>query len=263
MDLGLQGAKVFVAGSRSGLGAATARRFSLEGAQVAINGRNMASLQDTADAIQAETGHAVYAVSADVTQGAQVRTAIEQAAQHFGGLDVLVTNTGGPPPGKFEDFTAEQWQIAFDSMLMSMVHMIETALPYLRQSDRASILAITSLTVKQPASNLLLSNVMRAGVAGLVKSLANQYGAEGIRVNAILPGWTATDRVGEILSKSAERTGKTIDELKAERIQNIPLGRIGSPEEFANVAVFLSSPAAGFVTGAMIPVDGGQIKATM
>lgn len=262
MDLGLQGAKVFVAASRSGLGAATARQFSLEGAQVVINGRNADTLQTTVDEIQAKTGNAVYAVPADLTDGDSTRAAIDQAAELLGGLDVLLTNAGGPPPGKFGDFSFDEWQTAFDSMLMSMVHMIDTALPYLRQSERASILAITSMTIKQPANNLLLSNVMRAGVAGLVKSLANQYGPEGIRVNSILPGWTETDRVGEILSKSAERTGKSVAELKTERIKDIPLRRIGSPEEFANVAVFLSSPAAGFVTGTLLQVDGGQIKST-
>lgn len=263
MDLGLNGAKVFVAASRSGLGAATARQFSLEGAHVAINGRSAESLQITVDEIHAETGNPVYGIPADLTNGVLVRGAIEQAAEKLGGLDILVTNAGGPPPGKFEDFSLDQWQGAFDSLLMSVVLMVETALPYLRDSQIASILTITSLTVKQPADNLLLSNVMRSGIAGLVKSLANQYGAEGMRVNAILPGWTATDRVGEILEKSASKLNRSIDDLKADRIKNIPLGRIGSPQEFANVAVFISSPAAGFVSGAMIPVDGGQIKATM
>ncbi len=263
MDLGLQGAKVFVAASRTGLGAATARQFSLEGAEVVINGRNADTLQTTADKIQAETGNAVYAVPADLTDGDSTRTAINQAVEKLGGLDVLVTSTGGPPAGKFEEFSLDQWQTAFDSMLMSVVHMAQTAMPHLRESERASILTITSMTVKQPADMLILSNVMRAGVAGLVKSLANQYGPDGIRVNSILPGWTATDRTVELLSSSSKRTGKTIEELKAERIKNIRLGRMGTPEEFANVAVFLSSPAAGFVTGTMLQVDGGEIRSLL
>lgn len=263
MDLGLAGAKVFVAASRSGLGAAAALEFSREGAHVVINGRHLDALQETAQTIQNETGNPVYAVAADLGDANATQQAIKQAANQLGGLDILVTNAGGPPAGQFGEFTPEQWQTAFDSLLMSVVHMMDAALPYLRESAIPSVLAVTSLTVKQPAGNLLLSNVMRSGIAGLVKSLANQYGAEGIRVNAVLPGWTETGRVIELLEADAAKSGKTLDELRQDRTRNIPLNRIARPDEFGKVAAFLSSPAASFITGAMIPVDGGQIKATM
>ncbi|MCI0709952.1 MAG: SDR family oxidoreductase [Chloroflexi bacterium] len=263
MDLGLAGARVFVAASRSGLGAAAAHQFSREGAHVAINGRDPETLQATADAIQNDTGKPVHAITANLLDGDAVRAAIVEAAAKLGGLDILVTNAGGPPAGKFEDFSTAQWQEAFDGLLMSVVHMVTAALPYLRKSEIPSVLAVTSLTVKQPADNLLLSNTMRAGVAGLIKTLANTYGPEGIRFNAILPGWTETDRVIELLEAGAQSTGRSMAELRLDRTRDIPLNRIADPEEFARAAVFLSSPAASFITGVMLAVDGGQIRATM
>ncbi len=263
MDLGLQGAKVFVAASRSGLGAATARRFSLEGATVAINGRNAATLNATAQAIHAESGNPVIAIAADVSDRQGAYDAVSQAATQLGGLDILVTNAGGPPVGTFETLNIEDWDKAYHLLMGSLVQMVKAALPHLEKSERAAILAITSVTVKQPADGLLLSNTMRAGIAGLIKTLANEYGPTGIRVNAILPGWTATDRVEDLLKSRADINGTTPELERAQRIRHIPIGRIGSPEEFGNVAAFLCSPAAGFIHGAMIPVDGGEIRATM
>lgn len=263
MDLGLQGAKVFVAASRSGLGAATARRFSLEGATVAINGRDPDTLNETARTIQAESGNPVYAIAMDVSDRQSAFDAVAQAAAQMGGLDILVTNAGGPPVGTFETLGMDDWDKAYHLLMGSLVQMIKAALPHLEKSNRAAILAITSVTVKQPADGLLLSSTMRAGIAGLIKTLANEYGPSGIRVNAILPGWTATDRVEELLNSRAKINGTTPELERAKRIRHIPVGRIGQPEEFGNVAVFLCSPAAGYIHGAMIPVDGGEIRATM
>lgn len=263
MDLGLQGAKVFVAASRSGLGAATARRFSLEGAIVTINGRDADSLNQTATSIAAESGNPVYTVAVDVSDRQGAFDAVTQAAAHMGGLDILVTNAGGPSVGTFETLGLEDWDKAYHLLLGSLVQMVKAALPHLEKSSRAAILAITSVTVKQPADGLILSSTMRAGVAGLIKTLANEYGPSGIRVNAILPGWTATDRVEELLQSRAEINGTTPELERAQRIRHIPIGRIGTPEEFGNAAAFLCSPAAGFIHGAMIPVDGGEIRATL
>lgn len=263
MDLGLREANVFVAASRSGLGAATARQFSLEGANVAINGRDADTLQATADAIMTETGNRVLAIAGDVANRDTAFGVVSKAAEQLGGLDILVTNAGGPPHGYFDKLTLTDWDTAYNLLMISTVQMIRAALPHLRHSKRASIVAITSVTVKQPAQGLLLSNTIRAGIAGLIKTLANDLGPEGIRVNAILPGWTATDRVTDLLSARAKERGTTLEVQQQLRTQQIPLGQIGTPELFGNATVFLASPAAGFIHGAMIPVDGGEIKATL
>jgi 3-oxoacyl-[acyl-carrier protein] reductase len=263
MDLGLTDARVFVAASSAGLGAATARRFSLEGAQVAINGREGARLEATAAAIRDESGRGVLALPGDVARDDHAVTVVEQAAVELGGLDVLVTNAGGPPPGNFDDLAPDAWEAAFRLSVMSAVHMIRAALPYLRRSDRAAILTITSISVRQPIDNLLLSNSVRMSVIGLTKSLALELGQEGIRVNSILPGWTRTGRVEELMQSRAESQDITVEDAVARQMATNPLGRMADPDEFANVAVFLCSPAASYVHGAMVPVDGGAIRATL
>ena len=263
MDLGLKDARVLVAASSRGLGRATARRFSLEGASVVVNGRDAAELEATASAIQQETGNTVFAVAGDLTVPDDVGRVIEQAVNHLGGLDILVTNAGGPPPGSFESVPLEAWEKAFHLNVMSAVLLIRGALPYLKQSDRAAILTITSVSVKQPLDNLILSNSVRMGVAGLTKSLAFELGPQGIRVNSILPGWTRTERVTELMTDRAARQGISVEEAIERQAAGAPLGRMGEPEEFANVAVFLCSPAAGYVHGAMIPVEGGSIRTTL
>lgn len=263
MDLGLQGARVFVAASSSGLGAATARRFSLEGAAVAINGRHAARLEATANAIRRESGGEVLVLPGDVTDVDTVYALIERAADGLGGLDVLVTNAGGPPSGTFDTTSPDAWEAAFELSFLSAVHLIRAALPHLRRSDRAAILTVTSVSVKQPIDNLILSNSLRMGVIGLTKSLAGELGPEGIRVNSILPGWTRTERVTELMQSRAETQGISVDDAVANQAAGTPLRRMGEPDEFANVAVFMCSPAASYVHGAMVPVDGGSIKASL
>lgn len=263
MDLGLKAARVFVAASSRGLGAATARRFSLEGARVVINGRDAASLNATAAKISAETGGDVVAVAGDLASEEGCQDVVSTAAARLGGLDIVVTNAGGPPPGSFDTVTAAQFQRAFDLSVMSAANVIRAALPHLRHSQRPAILTITSISVKQPLANLILSNSVRMGVVGLTKSLANELGPEGIRVNSILPGWTVTERVTELMSDRALAQDISVDEAIERGAASIPMRRMGSPEEFANVAVFLCSPAAGYVHGAMIPVDGGAIQSSL
>lgn len=263
MDLGLKNAKVFVAASSSGLGAATARRFSLEGADVVINGRDAARLNAAAAAIRQESGGKVIALVGDVTDSASIAALIERAAAELGGLDVLVTNAGGPPPGNFDSTAPDTWESAFQLTFMSNVHLIRAALPYLRSSPRAAILTITSVSVKEPIDNLILSNSLRMGVIGLTKSLARELGPQGIRVNSILPGWTRTERVTQLMQNRAQTQGISVEQAMKNQGANTPLGRMGEPEEFANVAVFLCSPAASYIHGAMVPVDGGSIKASL
>ena len=263
MDLGLSGARVLVAASSKGLGFATARQFSREGARVVINGRHADVLGQAAQAIRAETGGDVVSLVGDVSDADGAEALVSGAVDALGGLDVLVTNAGGPPPGTFDSVPLDAWQRAFELSVMSAVYLIRAALPYLRQSDRAAILTITSVSVKQPIDNLILSNSVRMGVVGLTKSLAIELGPEGIRVNSILPGWTRTERVTQLNAARAEREGTTPAEIAARQTAGTPLRRMGTPEEFANVAVFLCSPAAGYVHGAMVPVDGGSIRASL
>jgi len=263
MDLGLRGARVFVAASSSGLGAAAARGFSLEGATVAINGRDAARLEATANAIRQESGGEVLVMPGDVTDEDTIYRLIAESADRMGGLDVLVTNAGGPPASTFDTTPPEAWGAAFDLTFLSAVHLIRAALPHLRQSDRAAILTVTSVSVKQPIENLILSNSLRMAVIGLTKSLAQELGPEGVRINSILPGWTRTERVTELMQSRAEMQAISVDDAIANQALGTPLGRMGEPDEFANVAVFLCSPAASYVHGVMLPVDGGSIKASL
>jgi 3-oxoacyl-[acyl-carrier protein] reductase len=262
MDLGLKGARVLVTAASSGLGAATARQFSLEGARVVINSRTLDKLQDTAAKIVAESTNPVFTMAADVSDAEAARRMVNNAAETLGGLDILVTNAGGPPAGTFDHFSIDDWRKAIDLNLVSTIALIQAALPHLRQSSRAAILTVTSMSARQPIDNLILSNTVRPAVLGLTKSLSQELGAHGIRVNSILPGTTDTDRIVHLMEARSRANNTTIEEEKAKAGQSVPLQRIGKPEEFANAAVFLCSPAAGFITGVMLQVDGGAIKST-
>lgn len=262
MDLGLRGAKVLVTAASSGLGAATARQFSLEGAQVVINSRTLDKLQETAAKIVQDSGNPVFTMAADVSDPEAAQRMVNNAVETLGGLDILVTNAGGPPPGSFDNFNIDDWRKAIDLNLVSTIGLIRAALPHLRQSSRAAILTVTSVSAKQPIDNLILSNTVRPAVLGLTKSLSLELGPQGIRVNSILPGTTDTDRIVHLMDARAKANNTTIEEEKVKAGQTIPLKRIGKPEEFANTAVFLCSPAAGFITGVMLQVDGGSIKST-
>lgn len=263
MDLGLSGARVLVTAASQGLGAATARRFSLEGAQVVINSRSLPKLQETAAAINAESGRPVFTFAADLTDHHAVSRLIANSVETLGGLDILVTNAGGPPAGTFEQFDPTAWENATRLTLLSAVHLIHEALPHLRRSSRAAILTITSLSAKQPVDNLTLSNTLRPAVIGLTKTLSLELAKDGIRANSILPGITDTERVAYLMQSRAQANGTSVEEESRKAGREIPLGRMGTPEEFANAAVFLSSPAVGFITGVALPVDGGAIRATL
>jgi len=262
MDLGLHGARVLVTAASRGLGAATARQFSREGAVVVISSRNLAALQDTASQIVEETGNAVFTQACDVTDNAQIEKLVRNAANMMGGLDIIVTNAGGPPAGNFDRFDMTVWQEATQLTLLSAVALIKSALPYLKQSNRAAILTITSSSAKQPFDNLILSSTIRPAVVGLTKSLSIELGKDNIRVNSILPGVTDTERIQELTQARAQQNNISIEEAQASMTADIPLGRMGTPEEFANVAVLMCSPAGGYLNGVALPVDGGWIRAT-
>jgi 3-oxoacyl-[acyl-carrier protein] reductase len=263
MDLNLSGKTALVTGASRGLGYATARGLALEGCRVAINSRSVESITQAAQSLAEETGSEVIALAGDVVDPAVPEQLILGTASTFGGLDLLVTNSGGPPSGKFEGIDDNVWQVAIQLSLMSHVRLIRAALPYLRQSPAPSVLTITSYSVKQPIPNLVLSNSVRAATVGLTKSLALELGSEGIRFNSILPAWTETERVYELMAARAKQNGSSIEDEIAKQSKDSPFNRMGSPEEFANAAVFLLSPAASYITGVMLPVDGGMYKGTL
>jgi len=263
MDLGLNDKCAFIAGSSRGLGFATALTLAREGCKVAVNSREKKNARAAAEKISGETGTQAYGFAGDVSSAAAADALIQEAVNELGGLDILITNAGGPPAGSFELFDEETWQKAVDLSFMSHVRLIRAALPYLRQSSAASVLTMTSYTVKQPLPNLVLSNSIRLATVGLTKSLALELGRENIRFNSILPAWTQTERVEELMAFRAKNNNTTVEEETAKLTAEIPLGRIGQPQEFANAAAFLVSPAASFIHGVMLAVDGGIIKATL
>ena len=262
MDLGLKDKRAFVAGSSRGLGFATALTLAREGCQVAVNSRHEEKIKAAAEKITHETGRPAFGFAADVSDAASAVSLIGSAVEALGGLDILITNAGGPPSGSFEIFDEATWQKAVDVSLMSHVRLIRAALPHLRKSDSPSVLTMTSYTVKQPVPYLVLSNSIRAATVGLTKSLALELGKEKIRFNSILPGWTETERVQELMAFRAQNNGTDVESESAKQTAEIPLGRMGQPQEFANAAAFLVSPAASYIHGVILAVDGGILKGT-
>ncbi|MCB9418578.1 MAG: SDR family oxidoreductase [Ardenticatenaceae bacterium] len=260
MDLGLKDKVALVVASSTGLGFAAALELAKDGAKVVVCGRSQDSLDTAVARIKAEVGGDanVVAFTTDVTDLAQNEKLIADTVARFGGLDILITNAGGPPGGTFDSLDLDAWDKAYNLTLMSAVRLIKLALPHLRQSQAASVLTVTSISLKQPIAGLLLSNVMRPAVAGVTKTLSQELGPENIRVNSILPGWTATDRVNHIFEYRAQQNGTDMDTEKGKITATIPMGRMADPAEFGRVAAFLVSPAASYITGAMIPVDGGS-----
>ncbi len=263
MDLGLKGKRALVLGASRGLGYAVARTLSAEGCAVAINGRDADRLQAAAEHLSAETGGRVVPVPGDVTLPETAAAVTSAAVTALGGLDLLVTNAGGPPAGAFEALDDAVWQQAVELSFLSHVRFIRAALPHLRRSETPAVLTITSYSVKQPIPNLVLSNSIRAATVGLTKTLALELGGEGIRFNSILPGWTKTERVITLMTARAEANGTDVETEIARQSADIALGRMADPQEFANAAVFLLSPAASYVTGVMLTVDGGAYKGTL
>jgi 3-oxoacyl-[acyl-carrier protein] reductase len=263
MDLGLNDKRALVTGASRGLGYAVAKTLASEGCLVAINSRTSEKIAKAAEQLAGETRSEVFGLAGDVTLPKVPEELVRAAAEKMGGLDILVCNAGGPPPGAFESFDEATWQKAIDLSFMSHVRLIKAALPFLRKSGAASVLTVTSYSVKQPIPNLVLSNSIRAATVGLTKSLALELGREGIRFNSILPAWTETERVGELMSARAVSKGTTVEEEIAGQSKESALGRMGTPQEFANAAVFLVSPAASYTTGVMLTVDGGMYKGTL
>ena len=260
VDLGIRGKVALVAAASQGMGRATALALGREGCKVAICARNEGPLEASAKAIRNETGAEVLSVAADVGRADGVQRFVEKALSGFGGVDLLVANAGGPPTGRLEDLTEEQWSQAFDLTLQSTVRMARACVPSMKARHGGAIVAITSISVKQPLENLILSNTMRAGVVGLVKTLARELGGHGIRVNAVAPGWIGTDRHKDLARSRAEREKKTLEATMAEDAKEVPLGRIGRPEEVADLIVYLLSERASYITGNVVQIDGGLYR---
>jgi 3-oxoacyl-[acyl-carrier protein] reductase len=261
MNLGLTDKPVIVCASSAGLGRATALEFAREGARVMLCSRREAELRRTAADIAAATGRTPRYVAADLTRADDIARLISATVEAYGGVFALVNNSGGPPAGTFEDFDDAAWQAAFELNLLSYVRTVRAALPHLRQGGGGRIVNFTSASVKAPIESLILSNTFRTGVVGLSKTLATELGPDGILVNVLGPGRIQTDRVAQLDRFRAERTGVSIDQVRAEAGRAIPLGRYGDPEEYARIAVFLGSPANTYLTGQTILVDGGSTRA--
>jgi 3-oxoacyl-[acyl-carrier protein] reductase len=257
MNLGLKGKRAIVMAASRGLGHACARALAQEGCHLVICSRDEGRIKAAADAITRDTQTPVHALAADVSRDNEARRLVDAAVTHLGGLDIVVHNAGGPPGGEFLAMTEAQWQKAFEQNLLSFVRIVHATVPELKRAGGGRILTIASSSVKQPIPNLVLSNALRAGVWGLAKTLSRELGPDKILVNVIAPGRIQTERIEELDQLNANKSGKPIDEVKRASVASVPVGRIGRPEELANLVVFLASDAASYITGQAIFVDGG------
>jgi 3-oxoacyl-[acyl-carrier protein] reductase len=260
MDLGLKNRVALVAASSQGLGLATAEAFAAEGCRVAMCARTQQTLEAAAAKIRKQHNVEVFAEAFDVADSAAVARFVAAVAAKFDGIDVCVTNAGGPPAKGFLSTTLDDWQRAIDLNFLSTVYFAREVIPHMQRTHWGRIITITSITTKQPVADLVLSNAVRAAVVGLVKSLANEFGKDGILVNNVGPGFTATDRLKELAKARSSATGKNEQEIFDAWAADAPLKRLGQPRELAETVVWLASERASYVTGQTILVDGGMYK---
>ena len=251
MDLGLKNKVAFVAASSQGLGKSVALELAQEGAKIIICGRNKDNLEKAKQEIKNKTNNEPLALAGDLSVASEREHIIKMALQVYGTIDILVTNSGGPPAGKFEDFKQEDWDKAYNQLLPGVVGLIKGFLPGMKQKKWGRIICITSMAVKQPVNNLVLSNAIRTSIVGLTKTLSNELAIHNITVNNVMPGYTETERLKELIDNTP-----SFSSAKTE----IPLGRFGKPEELAAAVTFLASERAGYITGVSLAVDGGWIK---
>jgi 3-oxoacyl-[acyl-carrier protein] reductase len=263
MDLGLNGKVALVGASSKGLGKASALALAREGARVTICARTEADLEAAAEEIRRETRAEVLAVPADLTNAEDIESVVRATVERFGGVDVLVNNSGGPAPGKFADLTDDDWRQGFEVLTLNFVRFVREVLPYMRESRWGRIIGIQSSSVKEPVEYIDLSNGIRPGIAGLMKAIMPDLARDGITINLVLPGMFLTSRIHPGLAGGAAHVDKAIGEQLAPLAATIPLGRLGEPIELGHLVAFLASEQASYITGAVYQVDGGKIKSNI
>jgi 3-oxoacyl-[acyl-carrier protein] reductase len=263
MDLGLRDKVALVAAASRGLGRAVADELGAEGARLIVCARNEDSIRATAAAISERYDAEVIPVVADLAQSGEAARVVQTSIAHFGRIDVLVTNAGGPPAGPFESHDDEAWRAAVRLNLESVIALVRGALPGMKERRWGRIINITSIAVKQPVDNLILSNSIRAAVTGFARTLANEVAPFGVTVNNVLPGYTRTERVEELAAYIAQQSGSTPQQAQAVWEQQIPMQRLGEPREFAALVTFLASQRASYITGTSITVDGGWVRSLL
>jgi 3-oxoacyl-[acyl-carrier protein] reductase len=260
METGLKGRVAIVAASSQGIGRATAEALAVEGCRVGMCSRNAATLEAAAEEIRKQSGTEVFTQAFDVTNAPAVHGFVEAVVQKFGGVDICVTNAGGPPSKGFLGATIDDWRKALDANFLSTVYFAREVIPYMQRKHWGRIITLTSVSTKQPVPDLVLSNAVRAAVVGLVKSLSNEFGRDGILVNNVGPGFTATDRLKELARSRSAAQGKSEDEILATLRNDTALKRVAEPREVADAIVWLASERASYITGQTILVDGGAYK---
>ena len=263
MDLGLRGKVALVAAASRGLGRAIAVELAKEGTNLVLCARGAEGIATTRDEIASESGVEVHAVVADLSTLADVQRVTSEALARFGNVDILVTNAGGPPAGTFDMHGWDAWERAVNLTLRSAVEMTRAVLPEMRKRKWGRIINVTSIAVKQPVDNLMLSNSVRSAVTGFARTMANEVATDGVTVNNILPGYTRTERVEELAAATAAKEGLSQRDIVARFESQIPMRRLGEPDEFAALAAFLASERASYITGQSIAVDGGWIRALL
>jgi 3-oxoacyl-[acyl-carrier protein] reductase len=260
MDLGLKNRAAMVCGASAGLGYAVAEGLATEGARCAVASRDESRIKSAAEKIRAKTGAEVLAVAADLSKPDGAARFVRATLEKFGRIDVLFTNTGGPPPGFFGDFDDAAWQAAYESQLLYIVRMLRLVIPEMKKSGGGRIINNTSISVKEPIDNLLLSNVFRSGVVALSKTLSRELAKDNILINCVAPGYTYTDRVVNLFNAKSKSTGRPFKEIEKDMANSISLGRIPKPEEFAAMVVFLAGDKSSAITGTLLTIDGGYTK---
>jgi len=263
VDLGLKGKVALVAAASRGLGRAVATELAAEGAALVLCSRKAETIKQTANEIATATGAEILALPCDVSKADEVAALVRAGIERFGRIDILVTNGGGPPAGPFESFSIDAWEAATRLTLFSAVELARQVLPGMKERRWGRILNITSIAVKQPVDNLILSNSLRAAVTGFARTLANEVAAFGVTVNNIMPGYTRTERIEELARMMADKEGITPAEFIARWEKEIPMRRLGEPREFAALAAFLVSGRASYITGTSIQIDGGWIRSLL